>query len=64
MADAILDRLVNHTHKIALCGESMRRIKTNETADETSPAPDGTAPRKQRPTGAARATADEDKEHH
>ena len=38
VADAILDRLVHHAHKLALKGESMRKVlggvKSNQTREE------------------------------
>lgn len=34
VADAILDRLVHHAHRIELQGESMRRVKNKPTAEE------------------------------
>jgi len=34
VADAILDRLVHHAHRIELQGESMRRVKNRPTAQE------------------------------
>ena len=32
LADAILDRLVHNAHRLALTGESMRRVKASATA--------------------------------
>jgi DNA replication protein DnaC len=34
VADAILDRLVHHAHRIELRGESMRRVKNRPTAED------------------------------
>jgi len=34
VADAILDRLVHHAHRIELKGESMRRVKNRPAAQE------------------------------
>jgi DNA replication protein DnaC len=33
LADAILDRLVHNAHRLALTGESMRRIKSEQVSD-------------------------------
>jgi len=37
LSDAILDRIVNNAHKIALMGESMRKVKAGQelTAEST-----------------------------
>jgi DNA replication protein DnaC len=36
LADAILDRLLHNAHKLALKGESMRRVKSNLVGDSVS----------------------------
>jgi DNA replication protein DnaC len=45
VADGILDRLLEHVHRIELHGESLRRGKRVETDGSTTPTPASNQPK-------------------